>query len=86
MAAQKEDGDLRKTKRISPGGEDAIGERTVVPGEERHKEMRRGWSAFPKVCPEISVSEILHKERSPWSIIRVTFSLLETCTPKFYVS
>ena len=41
MAAQKEDGDL-KTKRISPGGEDAIGERMVVPGEERHKEMWRG--------------------------------------------
>ena len=42
MTAQKEDGDLRKTKRISPGGEDAIGERMVVPGEERHKEMWRG--------------------------------------------
>lgn len=42
MAAQKEDGDLRKTKMISPGGEDAIGERMVVPGEERHKEMWRG--------------------------------------------
>lgn len=27
MAAQKEDGDLGKTKRISPGGEDATGER-----------------------------------------------------------
>ena len=41
IAAQKEDGDLGKTKRISPGGEDAIGERMVVPGEEGHRDMRR---------------------------------------------
>lgn len=43
MSAQKEDVDLGKTKRISPVGEDAIGERRmVVPGEEGHREMRRG--------------------------------------------
>ena len=42
MAAQKEDGDLGKTKRISPGGEDAIRERMVVPGEEGHRDMQRG--------------------------------------------
>ena len=53
----------------------------------RNPEMQNTYkSAFPKVCPEISVSEILHKERSPWSIIRVLFSLLETHTPKFNVS
>ena len=35
--------DLGKTKRISPGGEGAIGERRmIVPGEEGHREMWRG--------------------------------------------
>lgn len=47
MAAQKEDGDLGKTKRISPGGEDATGERLAVPGEEGHRDMRGGVEGRP---------------------------------------
>ena len=40
MVAQKEHGELGKTKRISPG-ENAVGKRRmVIPGEEQHREMR----------------------------------------------